>query len=255
MKISVTIIVKNEENNLPDCLESLDFADEIVVVDSGSSDGTAEICRSHPKVRYHELPWEGFGRQKNRAADLARNEWVFNIDADERVSPELRASILAADPTRFTGFRVARENYFALRRIRYCGWYPDYNLRLYSRRLCRFSERLVHEAVTCSGGVGTLEGNLIHYTYAGISDYLQRMDKYSSLAAEEVIKAGKKPGVAALLLRPLFTFFKMFVLKQGFREGYHGLLLSLLYAVYTFLKYAKAREIRSAGSATGNGPR
>ena len=253
MKISVTIIVKNEEGNLPGCLQSLGFADEIIVVDSGSSDRTAEICRNHPKVRFHELPWEGFGRQKNRAAELAQNDWVFNIDADERVSPELCAAICAADMSRYGGFRVARENYFARRRIRYCGWYPDYTLRFYDRRRCRFSERLVHEAVDCPGPVGVLQGNLIHYTYAGISDYVGRMDKYSSLAAEEVVKAGKRPGIATLLFRPLFTFFKMFVLKQGFREGYYGLLLSLLYSVYTFLKYAKAREIRAAEAAGSSG--
>jgi glycosyltransferase involved in cell wall biosynthesis len=244
MKISATIIVKNEEKNISDCLESLAFADEIVVVDSGSSDRTGEICRANPLVRFYERPWQGFGRQKNIAADLAQNDWIFNIDADERVSPELRESIVAADVTRFDGFRVARENYFAGRCIRRCGWYPDYNLRFYNRQRCRFGDRLVHEAVECRGAAGLLQGNLIHYTYEGISDYLQRMDSYSSLAAKEVVKSGKSSGLCALLLRPPYTFFKMYFLKQGFREGYHGLLLSVLYSIYTFLKYAKAREIR-----------
>ncbi|RNC68900.1 MAG: glycosyltransferase family 2 protein [Desulfuromonadales bacterium] len=250
MKITATIIAKNEEKNLPACLESLDFADEIVVVDSGSTDRTGDICRSHPKVRYEIREWDGFGRQKNAAADLALNDWVFNIDADERVSPELRASILAADVNRFDGFRVARENYFGGRRIRHCGWYPDYNLRFYNRQRCRFGERLVHEAVEYSGPVGTLVGNLVHYTYQGISDYLTRMDRYSTLAAQEVVKAGKRPGIAAVTVRPLFTFVKMFLFKKGFLEGYHGFLLSVLYGVYTFAKYAKAREIR-AGETHG----
>lgn len=245
MKISATIIAKNEEKNIPDCLASLDWADEIIVVDSGSTDRTGEICRSHPKVRYLNREWEGFGRQKNAAADLARNEWVFNIDADERISPELRTSILAADMARFDGFRVARENYFGGRRIRHCGWYPDYNLRLYNRQRCRFGERLVHEAVECSGPVGTLKGNLIHFTYAGISDYLTRMDRYSTLAAQEVVKAGKRPGIAAVTVRPLFTFVKMYLFKKGFLDGYHGFLLSVLYGVYTFAKYAKAREMHA----------
>ena len=248
MKITATIIAKNEEKNLPDCLASLGFVDEIVVVDSGSTDRTEEICRSHPKVRYFNREWEGFGHQKNFAGDQATNDWVFNIDADERISPELRESILAADTGRFDGFRVARENYFGGRRIRHCGWYPDYNLRLYNRTRCRFGERLVHEAVECRGAVGTLDGNLVHFTYAGISDYLARMDRYSTLAAQEVVKAGRRPGIGAVTVRPLFTFVKMFLFKKGFLDGYHGFLLSVLYGVYTFAKYAKAREIRGRES-------
>ncbi len=244
MKLTATIIARNEEKNLPDCLASLDFVDEIVVVDSGSNDRTEAICRSHQKVRYCQRAWDGFGRQKNFAADQSRNDWVFNIDADERISPELRASILAADLSRHDGFRVARENYFGDRWIRQCGWYPDYNLRLYNRAKCRFGERLVHESVECYGSVGTLRGNLIHFTYTGIFDYLTRMDRYSTLAAQEVVKAGKRSGVTAVTVRPLYTFVKMYLLKKGFLEGYHGFLLSVLYGVYTFAKYAKAREIR-----------
>ena len=245
MKITATIIVLNEEKNIADCLASLDWADEIVVVDSGSIDRTAEICRNNPRARFVQREWEGFGRQKNIAAGLATNDWVFNIDADERVSPELRQSILNAGFALCDGFRVARENYFGSRRIKYCGWYPDHNLRLYNRHKCRFGERAVHEAVECPGPVGTLTGNLVHYTYAGIADYLRRMDRYSTLAAEELVKQGRRPGVASVTLRPIFTLFKMFFLKKGFLEGYHGLLLSILYAIYTFAKYAKAREMRA----------
>ncbi|MBI1921518.1 MAG: glycosyltransferase family 2 protein [Geobacter sp.] len=242
MKISATIITLNEEKNIGDCLASLDWADEIVVVDSGSSDRTEEICRANPKVRFFHREWEGFGRQKNIAAELAANVWIFNIDADERVSPQLRQSIVTADFERFTGFRVARENYFGKRWIRHCGWYPDYNLRLYDRRRGCFGERAVHEAVSCDGQVGTLAGNLAHYTYSGIADYLRRMDRYSTLAAEEIVKAGKVPGAGSVFFRPLFTVFKMLVLKKGFLEGYTGVVLSVLYGVYTFSKYAKARE-------------
>lgn len=243
MKISATIITLNEEKNIGDCLASLDFVDEIVVVDSGSSDRTGEICRSNPKVRFHHREWEGFGRQKNIAAGLAENDWILNIDADERVSPQLRAAILDAPFERFAGFRMARENYFGRRWIRHCGWYPDHNLRLYDRRRGSFGERAVHEAVSCDGPVGTLAGNLVHYTYSGVADYLRRMDRYSTLAAEEVAKSGRMPGAASVFFRPLFTFFKMFVLKKGFLEGYTGLMLSVLYAIYTFAKYAKAREM------------
>lgn len=254
MKISATIIVKDEEVNLPGCLESLDFVDEIVVLDSGSSDRTGDICRSHPKVRFAAREMDGFGSQKNAAADLARNDWVFNIDADERVAPELRSAILAADTARFDGFRAARENYFGGRRIRHCGWYPDAKLRLYHRQRCRFGERLVHEAVECAGPVGKLRGSIVHYTYRDIADYLTRMDRYSTLAAREVVKAGKRPGVAALTVRPLSTFVRMYLVKRGFLDGYHGFLLSVLYSVYTFAKYAKAREMRDGESRATRHP-
>jgi len=243
MKISATIIVKNEEAHIADCLASLDFVDEIIVVDSGSTDGTEAICRSSTKVRYVNLPWEGFGRQKNRAAGFAENDWILNIDADERVTPELRVAIQSADFNRFSAFRVARENYFGKRWIRRCGWYPDYNIRLYDRRTAGFSERAVHEAVESQGPVGTLIGNLRHFTYSGISDYVARMDRYSALAAEELVKAGRHAGLTDILFRPFWTFVRMYVLKGGILEGYTGLLLSFLYAQYTFLKYAKAREL------------
>jgi (heptosyl)LPS beta-1,4-glucosyltransferase len=246
MKISATVIVKNEENNIADCLESLDFVDEIVVVDSGSSDLTGEICQRYPNVRYYEREWEGFGRQKNMAANLAANDWILNVDADERVTSELRSAINGADLGRYAGFRMARRNFFAGRWVRYCGWYPDYNVRLYSRKNARFRERAVHEAVECKGLVGLLPGDLLHYTYEGISDYLRRMDRYSSLAAVEIAGKGKVPGWLALVARPLFTFFKMYILKCGFLEGYLGFQLSILYACYTFVKYAKARELVSA---------
>jgi len=249
MKISATVIVKNEEKNIADCLMSLDFADEIVVVDSGSSDRTKEICCRYPNVRFHERPWEGFGRQKNLAADLAINDWILNVDADERVTPEMLSAIRSVD-LQYTCFRVGRRNYFAGRWVRYCGWYPDYNIRFYDRRRGRFSERSVHEAVECDGQIGLLQGDLLHYTYDGISDYLKRMERYSSLAAGEIVARGKVPGWPSLVGRPLFTFLKMFLLKRGFLEGYLGFQLSALYACYTFVKYAKAREL-----STGVGKR
>jgi glycosyltransferase involved in cell wall biosynthesis len=243
MKITATIITLNEERNIGDCLASLDFANEIVVVDSGSSDRTEEICRAHPKVRFYSHEWEGFGRQKNVAAELAENDWIFNIDADERVSPPLKASIVGADFGSFFCFKVARENYFGRRWIKHCGWYPDYNLRLYNRKQCGFSERSVHESVVCRGAAGTLQGNLQHYTYDGVADYLRRMDRYSTLAAGEIVRSGKKVGIAHLILKPFFTFVKMYLLKLGFLEGYTGLLLSIMYSHYTFYKYCKAVEM------------
>ena len=243
MNISATIITLNEEKNIGDCLASLDWASEIIVLDSGSGDRTREICLAHPKVRFHEHAWEGFGRQKNLAASLAGSDWILNVDADERVSAELKASIVNAVFDSADGFRIARENYFGNRMIKYCGWYPDFNLRLYDRRRCAFGERAVHEAVECRGEIGTLKGNLIHYTYADVGDYLRRMERYSTLAAGQMIEEGRRPEVSDVIVRPIFTFFKMYVLKRGVLEGYMGFVLSVLYAFYTFCKYAKAREM------------
>jgi glycosyltransferase involved in cell wall biosynthesis len=251
MKLSATIITRNEEKNIRDCLASLDFADEIVVVDSGSTDRTEEICRSHPKVRFFHHEWAGYGKQKNVAADCASHDWILNLDADERVSPVLRHSIESAEPGSFSAARMARENYFGKHWIRHCGWFPDYNYRFYNRKQCRFSERIVHETLVHDGNTTTLEGNLIHFTYENISDYLRRMDTYSTLSAQELLRSGKTTGIASLMFKPLATFVKMYFIKRGFLEGYTGLTLSLLYAQYTFCKYAKLAELRNI-SDVGN---
>lgn len=239
MKITATIITLNEEKNIADCLASLDFVDEIVVVDSGSTDRTEEICRSHPKLRFVCQEWLGYGKQKNRAAELAVNDIILNVDADERVSDQLRKSILTADFGSADAFRVARENYFGKCWIRHCGWYPDYTTRLYDRRNSAFNESSVHESLQVAGSVETLAGHLVHYTYRDISDYLARMDRYSTLAAEEYQRVGRKAGVVRMFVSPIVTFLKMYIVRLGFLDGHHGLVLSMLYAFYTFCKYAK----------------
>jgi glycosyltransferase involved in cell wall biosynthesis len=241
--ISATIITLNEERNISECLASLDFVDEIVVVDSGSSDSTENLCRANPKVRFISHSWEGYGRQKNFAAGQAANDWILNVDADERVSSELRSSITTAAPDTASAFRMSRENYFGKRWIKNCGWYPDYTTRLYDRRKSAFSERTVHESLVCPEQAATLDGNLRHYTYDGIEDYLRRMVRYSRLAAEQLVNEGGRPRLSTLIVKPLATFVRMYFLRQGFREGEAGLTLSLLYAIYTFCKYSFAREM------------
>lgn len=242
MRVSATVITRNEEKNIADCLTSLEFADEIIVVDSGSTDRTEELCRLHPRVKFFHHPWQGYGEQKNVAASYASNDWILNLDADERVSDCLRRAVEAASGELFSAARVCRENYFGRQWIRHCGWYPDYTFRLYDRRCCRFSSRKVHEALEHDGRVMTLEGNLLHFTYQDIADYLRRMDSYSTLAAEEMVSSGIRPGILSLTGKPFFTFFKMYIIKRGFLDGAAGFLLSVLYSVYTFCKYAKARE-------------
>lgn len=246
-KISVTIIALNEEKNIRDCLESVKWADEIIVSDSGSADATVEICREYgAKVAVEE--WRGFGRQKNLCAKRARNRWILNIDADERVTPELRKEIEASvRENGMAGYYIPRKNYFGERWIRHCGWYPDYNLRLYRKDAGGFSERAVHEAVSVEGAKGYLKGPLVHRTYRDVPDYLARMRRYSSLAADEMFERGKRAGMADILLRPLFTFFKMYVLRRGFLEGGTGVILCALYAAYTLAKYARLWEMQTGG--------
>ena len=242
-KVSVTIITLNEETNIRACLESVKWADEILVSDSGSSDRTVEICREYGAKVFSD-GWYGFGRQKNLIAGRAANDWILNVDADERVAPELKKEIEEAlNNGDCEGYNIPRKNFFGDKWIRHCGWYPDYNLRLYRKDKGRFNERNVHEAVQIDGKISFLNAPLEHYTYRDISDYLKRMDRYSTLAAEEMFKQGRSAGYFNIVFRPLATFLKMFFLQKGFMEGYIGLILSGLYAAYTFSKYTKLMEM------------
>lgn len=242
--LSVTIIALNEAGGIGDCLDSVAWADEVLVSDSGSIDKTVDICRSRGALVSCD-EWLGFGAQKNLVASRARGQWILNVDADERITPELKEEILKAISTEAaSGYYVPRKNHFGGRWIRHCGWYPDYNLRLYRKDAGAFSERAVHEAAAVKGTVGYLKNPLIHYTYKDVSDYLDRMQRYSTLSAEQMKKDGRSGSVFDLLLRPPATFLKMFVLKRGFLDGSVGLTLSMLYAAYTLAKYAKLREMR-----------
>ncbi|MFQ5428325.1 MAG: glycosyltransferase family 2 protein [Thermodesulfobacteriota bacterium] len=247
-KVTATIITLNEEANIGQCLQSLKWVDEIIVSDSSSTDRTVEICRSHGAVVYTDK-WLGFGRQKNLCQSRAHNEWIFNIDADERAAPGLGEEIQRAlKKGEALGYYVPRKNFFGDKWVKRCGWYPDYNLRLYRKDAGRFSERAVHEAVEVDGPTARLSTPLIHRTYSGVPDYLKRMERYSRLAAEEMKKEGRTTGAVDILLRPLFTFIKMFFLRGGFLEGRTGLTLSMLYARYTYTKYIKLRQmIREQG--------
>lgn len=243
-KISATIIALNEEKNIRACLESVKWADEIVVSDTGSNDKTVEICGEFGAKVFND-EWLGFGMQKNLCQERAGSEWILNLDADERITPELKDEILdTVKNAGKEGYFIPRMNYFGGRWIRHCGWYPDHNLRLYRKASGRFSEKKVHEAVVLEGDAGYLKNPLIHLTYTDIADYILRMQRYSTLSAEEMHKLGRGAGPVDLFLRPVFTFFKMFILKKGFLDGTEGAVLSGLYACYTFTKYAKLREMK-----------
>lgn len=250
--LAVVIITRNEEENIVPCLESASFADEIVVLDSGSTDRTVELARQFTS-RVFTAPWEGFGKTKNRAVEAATMPWIFVLDADERLTPELRQeieAILQADGP-LDGYRVPRRNFFCGRFIKHLGWYPDYSIRLFRRERGRFQEREVHESVQVQGRVGTLRQPMLHYTYRSLSDFLQRLDRYSTLAAREIIKQGIKPHWGELVWRPLLTFVKLYLLKRGFLAGRDGYTLAFLYSTYTFVKYAKARELRQQPGQEG----
>lgn len=241
-KLSVTIITFNEEKNIEPCLESLKWADEIVVLDSFSSDRTVEICKRYTERVFQE-PWSGYGKQKNLCAARASHRWILNIDADERVTPsgaEEIQRVLSREPEQSLFF-FPRKNFFGDRWVRYGGWYPDRIGRLYDKTRSAFTETRVHETLCPGGDMGVLDEPLLHYSFAGMADYIERQNRYSSLFAEEWGREGRKAGWTDLVFRPPWTFFKAYVLRQGFREGYLGLFLGLSMAFYTFLKYAKTR--------------
>lgn len=245
--LSVVIITHNEEDNIRECLESVQWADEIIVVDSESADKTGEICRQFG-VDFYSEPWKGFAQQKNSAIQKATGKWVLSLDADERVTPELRdeiATVLGSDNPK-EGYFIARKNFFLGRWIRHCGWYPDYTLRLFQRGKGLFGIREVHEAIELDGNPGRLTCPMEHHTYASLGDFMERLDRYSTLAAQELLKEKKRSGIQHILLRPLFTFINMYVIRAGFLEGYYGFILSVLYAFYTFLKYIKIRELQDS---------
>jgi len=244
-KISVAIITKDEERNIRDCLESVAWADEVVVVDNGSADKTREICQNF-KARFYLEEWKGFAQQKNSAIEKTRNEWVLSLDADERITPALHQEIveIMEDGPSQDGYSIARKNFFLGHWIRRCGWYPDFNLRLFRKSRGRFQERNVHERMEIQGKLGYLKNPLEHKTYRTLSDFLQRMDRYSTLAAKEMQKEGREYRFYDSFFRPPFTFLQMYLLQAGFLEGYRGFLLSVLYSFYTFSKYSKLKEIQ-----------
>ena len=252
-QLSVTVIALNQEANIGECLESVSFADDIVVVDTGSTDLTVEVARTYTD-RVLTTSWQGFGRTKNFALDQARNEWVFSLDTDERVPPalkdEIQAVVKANGP--LAGYRVPRKNYFCGRWIRHLGWYPDYTLRLFRRDQGRFRDQEVHEAVLVAGPVGNLKTPLEHYSYRSVSEYVTRMDRYARLAAVELAKRGRRPFPGELVLRPFFTFLHLYVIRQGFLEGTPGYTLAVLMSMYKFLKYYYLRELSRGRDLNGH---
>jgi glycosyltransferase involved in cell wall biosynthesis len=243
--ISVTLITYNEEANVEDALRSVEWADEIVVVDSGSSDRTVEICRRYTdKVFRRE--WTGFVDQKNHAVTQASHDWILSLDADERVGPELNREIarLRQAGLSQSGYRVPRVAFFMGRWIRHGEWYPDCQLRLFDRRRGRWQGGRIHESVRVDGVPGQLRGEILHFTYHSLSDYLRRLETYSTLAAEDSLQKGKTPSMRKIVGNPIAAFVKGYIVKRGFLDGVPGLMVAVMGAVSVFFKYAKLYEMR-----------
>ena len=239
-RLSVILITKNEAANIRACLESVAWADEIVVVDSGSTDGTLEIVREFTARVYVHVDWPGFGPQKNRALNYATGDWVLSLDADERVTPELRAEIeavLAAPQAE--GYWIARRSSFCGRFMRHSGWYPDHVLRLFRRDAGRFSDALVHEAVQLKGRTAHLRQALLHYPYRDLRDVLAKLDSYSTAAAVQLQQRGKRGGLARALLHGLWAFIRTYFLRAGFLDGREGFMLAVMNAENSYYRYIK----------------
>ena len=242
MKISATIITLNEEKNLPRAIESLRCCDEILVVDSGSTDRTVDIAREYG-ARAIQSDWRGYAGQKNFASEQAACDWVLSIDADESLSEELEAEILQVKKygPQFDAYAFPRLTQYLGKWILHSGWYPDRKIRLFDRRKAKWVGDYVHESVVSEGLTGKLNGNLLHYTCTSLGEHLRSMDRYTTLAAEEVLAQGRRVGARRLVVDPAWAFLRSYFLQAGYLDGVEGLTIAYMASQYTFLKYAKAR--------------
>ncbi|MCS6885240.1 MAG: glycosyltransferase family 2 protein [Acidobacteriota bacterium] len=241
LPISVTVITKDEERNIDRALASVAWADEIVVLDAGSSDKTVELASKYTS-RVYVTDWPGFAAQKQRAVNLAKHDWILSIDADEVVTAELRDEIkalFAAGEPPFDGYYISRLNYYLGRPVKHSGWSPDYQLRLFRKQKGRWQGDYIHESVKVNGQTAYLKAKLEHYSIESLSAHHLRLDRYTDLAAEELFRSGKSITSLDLLLRPTLTFFRNYFLKFGFLDGTAGIIICTFSAYYVFLKLAK----------------
>lgn len=244
MKITATIITYNEERNVARALESLRCCDEVVVVDSGSSDRTAEIA-SKLGARVIESQWGGYARQKNYAAECASNNWILSLDADEALSEALEGEIWAIrkNGPAFDAYTMPRLAQYLGKWILHSGWYPNRKVRLYDRSKARWIGQYVHESVHVDGTVGALRSDLLHFTCDSLSEHLRKMDRYTTLAAEQLVAQKHTVRWPDLVVDPVWTFLRTLVLQRGFLDGAEGLTIAWMAALYNFVKYAKARHM------------
>ena len=245
MKITATVITLDEEHNIAAALESLAWADEIIVVDSQSGDRTVEIARTFTD-RVYARPWPGYSAQKNFAAEQATNDWIFSLDADERVSQELSEEIQqlkGGGEPEVAGYRMPRRTFYLGRWIKHSGWRPDHKLRLYNRRRARWRGNYVHETLDADGKVDTLNGDILHYTVLEAAEHHLRMNRYTTLAAQQRYSQGKRASMASLLVSPVIVFLRSYIFKLGFLDGIPGIAIARFAAHYEFLKNLKLWEM------------
>jgi glycosyltransferase involved in cell wall biosynthesis len=244
ISISAAIITYNEERNIARVIESLRCCDEILVLDSGSNDRTVEVA-TKLGARVVEASWHGYAAQKNIAASLVQHDWVLSLDADESLSEALEAEIwqIKKNGPQFDGYTMPRLAQYLGRWILHSGWYPDRKVRLFDRRKAKWVGDFVHETVRVEGRVGHLKSNLLHFTCDSLSEHVRSMDRYTTLAAQEIASRDENVSLGTLLLNPTWTFFRTYVLKLGFMDGPEGLAIAYMAAFYNFVKYSKARHM------------
>jgi len=249
-RVTVTIITLNEAAHIAAAIDSASWADEVVLVDSGSTDDTSSIARAKG-VRVETRAWTGYVDQKNFAASLSSNDWIFSLDADERITPSLATevrSLLSTEPPH-RGYRVPRVTHHLGRWVRTTDFYPDFQTRVYDRRAARWKGRYVHESVMVDGATGRLTGELQHYSYRDLRDHLDRINQYTTLAARQMHESGRRSGPLDLLVHPPAAFLRNYVLRRGFLDGTAGLTLSIVNAYAVFLKFAKLWELQRTPNA------
>ncbi len=239
--LSVILITKNESMNIKACLDSVHFADEIIVVDNGSTDGTIELARAAGANVIVTDDWPGFGPQKSRALAAANGQWILSIDADERITPELEKEILrtihqadAAD-----AYDISRRSWYCGRFIKHSGWTPDYVTRLFKRNMAHFTDHLVHERLIADGSNGKLKSVMLHYSYRDFSQVLQKVDNYSTLNAKQSYAKGKRAGIGTALLHGFWAFFRTYFIRRGIFDGAHGIALAISNAETSYYRYLK----------------
>lgn len=244
MNISVVIITKNEEKNIRRCLESVKWADEIVLIDSQSTDRTTAIV-SEFGARIYSPVWRGYGAAKREGVDRARGRWVLSIDADEVVTAGLATEIrqVISNGSDLNGYYVVRRTNFLGRWILHCGWYPDHVLRLFKKSEGNFNDAVIHERAVVNEPIGYLKGEILHYSYPTMELYLEKSNHYTTVGAREAFRKGKRAGFFAIVIKPLGSFIRHYIIKQGFRDGLEGFVLSVLSSVAVLVKYLKLRNL------------
>jgi len=243
-KLSVVVITKNEEKNIRRCLEAVLWADEIVLIDNESSDRTREIAGEFG-ARIFTVGWNGYGNAKRTGVGHAEGEWILSIDADEVVTDELAFEIknVIQHESEYSGYLMPRRVNFLGRWINHCGWYPDLLLRLFLKSRGNINTAMIHERVEIDGPVGRLKGDLLHYSYPDMESYFVKFNRYTTLGAETAFENGRRAGWFDILVKPPVSFFKHYIAKQGFRDGWEGFLISFLSSTAVLVKYAKLRAL------------